>query len=364
VAKKKLDADLIKITLPASLDSLHQFNSKNFIQSNPLIEAVFLQPFKELELKVLCLISKFINENNFLHVHGEDAIEILKENVGQFLKISISKNQFCDFLQTNPLNFYKQIEILSRELIKKSILIESTSKKSITSNSRKKFITVTLFGGISYEEGKAIFFINPILRLYLQHIKSNFTVLSLEHIANMNSSYAIKIYQLLKQYEKIKKRIFTIEEIKKILGISNLYSDDFRNLRKKVLEPAERNINHLSDIIISFETIKSRKKVCAIQFKITSKKTQFQQAVRIFKKELDNCLNSEYTLLQDAHEKIRSHWKMTKGSIEHNFELFDKWKIARVKNYDAQSTDTIQMCEEKMVTETPRWYDFFLQDYK
>ena len=100
--------------------------------------------------------------------------------------------------------------VLSKELLQKSILIESLSTNTL--KKEKRFIGMTLFSYIGCDNSQAVFGINPALQPYLQHLKSNFTILSLEHIANMHSSYAIKTYQLLKQYENVEKRELKVKE--------------------------------------------------------------------------------------------------------------------------------------------------------
>jgi plasmid replication initiation protein len=349
--------------LPTTLQELKYLETRNLLQSNPLIEAVFLQPFKEIELKVLCLISKYINENNFLHIENDNVVEGLQNNFGNCLKIVIPKADFCSFVRSNPSNFYQQIETLSKELISKSVLIESMQKLR-SSKAKKKFIAVTLFGGIGCESAHAIFFINPILRLYLQHLKSNFTVLSLEHIANMNSLYAIKIYQLLKQYESAGKREFLLEELKKILGISGLYTENFKDFRKKVLEVAKENINNSSDIEIDFAAEKDGNKVARIVFKISAQQTHLQQAARSFKRHVDAYLlrNAPFNLDLE-HRAMTKHWDESKKDIEQNQKLFDTWIKNNTSSYKASSTRKLEIFPIYEFG-IPQWYKNFLSENK
>ena len=358
MAKSKKN-DSVKISIPNTLEQLKQLEEKNFIQSNEFIESGFLQPFKELELKVLALISKYINENKFLKIEG-NAIEYLQKNAGQTLLIKIPKKNFCDFLNTDPTNFYKQIKTLSSELIKKAITIESLDSAQL--KTRKKFITVTLFAYIACKDGEAIFGINPILQIYLQHLKSHFTVLSLEHISKMNSGYAIKIYQLLKQYEVITKRTMNLEELKTTLGTKDLYTDNFKDFRKYVLEVAIKNINEHSDIEVSFKSKKTGKKVEEIEFKITSKQTQLQQAIKAFREQMDVYFSrSAPFALDEEHRLLHQNWIKSKKAIEQNQALFEEWIENTIESYNAESTTKLLV---KSIQEfgTPAWYSEFLNN--
>ena len=53
-------------------------------------------------------------------------------------------------------------------------------------------------------------------------LKEKFTSFKLENILYLNSSYAIKIYQLLTQYKKIGERVITLDELRSTLGILEL----------------------------------------------------------------------------------------------------------------------------------------------
>lgn len=337
---------------PQSLDQLQNLEQRKFFQANQLIESIFEQSFKELELKVLCLISKYINESKFLKVNTD-----LRKTIGSFLEININKKEFCNFLHINPSNFYQQIKILAQNLIKKSIFIESMDYDK----KKKKFISMTLFSSISFLNGKAIFHINPALQIYLQHLKSNFTAMSLEYISNMNSAHAIKIYQLLKQYEQIGKRNFTIINLKKTLGIEKLYKNSFTDFKKNVLEIAKKEINTSSNIETSFTTKKQGKKVEEIEFKIVTKKNHFQQAVKAFITQMDIYFERGAAFfLDNEHKKLHNYWLETQKNIEKNKLLFEEWIKNTTKCYAASSITKLSI---KPISEfsNPIWYLNFLK---
>ncbi|OQY07197.1 MAG: hypothetical protein B6I28_05770 [Fusobacteriia bacterium 4572_132] len=112
---------------------------------------------------------------------------------------------------------------------------------------------------------------DPNLRPYLLQLQSNFTKYHLENILTLKSFYAVRIYELCKQYEILKKRIIEIEDLKKILQITAKSYNRYDNFKRKVLEIAKREINEKTDIQITFEEIKTGRKVTAIKFIIAKK---------------------------------------------------------------------------------------------
>lgn len=68
--------------------------------------------------------------------------------------------------------------------------------------------TISWFSYTEYIPNKGILIIrfNDLLKPLLLNIKNNYTKLFLDHIIKLNSKHSIRIYELLKQYEKISER--------------------------------------------------------------------------------------------------------------------------------------------------------------
>lgn len=62
------------------------------------------------------------------------------------------------------------------------------------------------------------------------------------------------MYELLKSYEGIGKRVFEIEELKQILGVEDKY-DKFANFKKRILLKAQEDLILHTDISFTFEEI-------------------------------------------------------------------------------------------------------------
>lgn len=108
---------------------------------------------------------------------------------------------------------------------------------------------------------------------YMYELKEKFTQYQLFNILAMKSAFSVRIYELLKSYAYLKSKVFDIDDLKHLLMVDNIKSyENFKDFRRKVLEVAEREINELTDINISYETIKKGRKVTKINFLIENKK--------------------------------------------------------------------------------------------
>ena len=107
---------------------------------------------------------------------------------------------------------------------------------------------------------------------YLFDLGQKFTQYQLYNILAFISAFSVRIYELMKSYAFQKGKTFSIEELKVLLQVENVKSySRFPDFRRYVLEIAEREINELSDLTISFEPITKGRKVTGIKFYIKQK---------------------------------------------------------------------------------------------
>jgi plasmid replication initiation protein len=87
-------------------------------------------------------------------------------------------------------------------------------------------------------------------------IKEKYFSYQLWNILNLKSSNQIRIYELLKQYEKIGERTISLEELRLMLGIKKEEYPAFQKFRIYVLEACKAALAENTDIKFEYETIK------------------------------------------------------------------------------------------------------------
>ncbi len=114
--------------------------------------------------------------------------------------------------------------------------------------------------------------IDEDLAPYLFNLKVKFTQYQLYNVLAMKSAFSVRIYELVKSYAYQKCKIFEINELKRLLMVDNVKSyNNFKDFRRKVLEIAQKEINRLTDLNISYEPITKGRKVVKIKFIIQHK---------------------------------------------------------------------------------------------
>lgn len=117
--------------------------------------------------------------------------------------------------------------------------------------------------------------LNEKIRSFVLELNELFTQYEMLDILNINSFYALRIYELLKkEFTKCKKKknIFelTIQELREVTDTEDKFKQ-IGHFRDKVINIAEREINEKTDISIKVEEIKKSRKYIGFRFTVTEK---------------------------------------------------------------------------------------------
>lgn len=123
---------------------------------------------------------------------------------------------------------------------------------------------------IRKKDGTIIVKISDDVMPYLCELQNNFTEYELYQILALKHSYSIGLYELMKSYAYRKHIVITIEEIKKYFSIENKYTE-YKNFRRKIIEPAIEEINEYTDLNVQWQPVRKGRNYHAIEFYISSK---------------------------------------------------------------------------------------------
>lgn len=212
-------------------------------QHNKLIQARYTMTLQEKRL-VLWLISQIEPHDKQFKIY-KVPLKALAEYIG------VDGNK----------DFYRRLRDITGRLRTRPIDIEEPDK----------FLQTTWLSSAEYHFGQdyvALEF-SQKLRPYLLQLKSNFTKLQLNIALSLSSIYAIRIYELVKQYEKIQTRRISLTELRHYLSIPDDEYAKYNHFKDKVLHIAQREINTKTDLHIEIEEIKTSRKVTDLCFHIT-----------------------------------------------------------------------------------------------
>jgi len=218
-----------------------------------------------------------IQQNKLIEAKGRMTImeqKILRMVISQ---ISPADDSFREYqidvanMGLTSTSIYSEIKSAADRLLSRKIEIEEIDPKT----KKRQFYMTRFLSGARYMDGCGHLTVtfDPGLKPYLLNLQTQFTRYELKNVMEMRSAHALRIYELLKQYQKIGTRAFELDELKKILGIAGKYSV-YKDLERRVLIPARTEINAKTDLDVSYEKIKNLSGVVdKIVFLIRAKKT-------------------------------------------------------------------------------------------
>ena len=151
-----------------------------------------------------------------------------------------------------------------------------------------------------------------LIKYYLQ--LQEYTKYRLKNITDLNSEYSLKLYEILKQYEKIGERTCNLEELKKFLGVEKQYYR-YYNLKKRILLITQKEINEKTDISLKFEEIKEGRSIKAIRFYIKANKTK-NKAIEEACVTLEKYSNEEEKHFIELINEVKSIFKENIDGLE------------------------------------------------
>ena len=267
--------------------------------------------------------------------------------------------ELAKLVNVPPENIYREAKNLATKLMSKTLLIEQNDE----------WIACNWFSGIRYKSGKFYFQIYEHLVPHIVRLKSHFTYYHLKTALSLNSQYAIRLYELLVQYAKLKKRTIEYPTLRELLGVQPSELKQFGHFNERVLKISEREINLKSDIFFSYELVKSSRKVIAITFYIkpnlkenntlnddeTKQLTKKLESFGISKKAIVTLLN-DYSV-----ESIREKIELINFKIKNGTEIrlpaaylvnaiVEDYSTAEMKLNEGQGNDNELTNNLKMLT--------------
>ena len=214
-------------------------------KANYLVEASYSLTLQEQRLILACL-SKI-----------DSRIEPPKE-------VTLSASEYSELMNVDIKNAHRELQKASRKLYERSIVVKDPEKIEEFRWIQKK---------IHYQkgEGKIKLFWSDDVLTYIGQLKRRFTTFRLADVANLSTSYAIRLYELLMQFNSTKQRSISVDDFRSLFQLNDKYPL-FRDLNKRVIKPAIKEINASSNLEVFYSTRKQGKNIVELKFDFQEKK--------------------------------------------------------------------------------------------
>jgi len=223
------------------------------VKDNSLINASYTLSLVEQRLILLAIIearetSKGIDTETFLEIHAQ---------------------HYADRFHVDVKNTYAMLSEAVMTLFNRQVTYMTVDEQR---NKPEKRV-VRWVSGISYVEGAGIVKLRfaPEIVPLITRLEKNFTWYELMQVANLNL-YATRLYELLVCWRSTGKTpVIEINDFRLKVGLVENEYKAMCDFKKRVLEPAIKQINEHTDITVKVEQHKTGRSITGFSFKFKSK---------------------------------------------------------------------------------------------
>jgi plasmid replication initiation protein len=215
-------------------------------QDNQLIEACYSMTLNEKRL-LLFGISK-INPSTFPDVNKPFKFEMTAQEW---------KEQFGD---DNP---WRALKRSGEKLMGRTLTLHS---KTTESNAPDKTM-LNWFEEAKFhnKQGRVAITFTRAVQVRLGGMLEQFTTIDLLAVSRLNSTHAVRLYELLSQFKSTGYRVMTIEDFRFAMDVVNT-NKGTKELKRAVLNPAVKQLNEKSDLFCIVEDIKDGRTITGFKF--------------------------------------------------------------------------------------------------
>ena len=234
---------------------MQEKNSSLVVKDNALINASYNLDLVEQRLILLAIVEarekgQGINTNDSLTVHAESYVT----------QFNVHRN-----------TAYQALKDACENLFERRFSYEKLTKKGNIEHVKSRWVQE-----VSYVENEALVrikFSSAVVPL-ITNLEKQFTSYELEQVSELNSVYAIRLYELLIAWRSASKTpVFELGEFRAKLGVDESEYRQMNNFKNRVLDVALKQINQHTDITAKYEQHKSGRKITGFSFTFKPKNT-------------------------------------------------------------------------------------------
>jgi len=228
---------------------------------------------------VICEGHEILDSYHKLHLGEIKLMQIClgkifqKEAIDEDTYYEVDLQEYADWFNLDKHSAYQIMEQSARSLMTRTLTLK-TSLLNPEAKASSKTIIHWVHSAIYDPETSKVLIkwhrdIIPFICIFGE--SKLYSGYNLQNTKQMKSVHSIRLYRILNKWKVARKVRLPIAEFKRLMGYSPEEYTRFNNLRDKVIEPALRDINMLSDLVVNVNYDSQGNKKTHIKFSIKTK---------------------------------------------------------------------------------------------
>lgn len=183
--------------------------------------------------------------------------------------IEISANDYIETFNVSRQTAYEALQTASKTLFQRQFSYQERGEIKGIWHKTSRWVS-----DIAYmnETATVSFTFSPAVLPLITQLEKHLTSYELQQVANLNSSYAVRLYEVLIAWRTIGKTPqITVEDLRDRLGVVKGEYERMSNFKSRVLDYSIEQINEHTDIKATYEQYKQGRNVAGFTFKFKVK---------------------------------------------------------------------------------------------
>ena len=181
--------------------------------------------------------------------------------------VKITAAEYAETYEVDPNTAYEALQGAAKNLFERKLTFYEPAHKRNGKPLPPTMVQMRWVGSVKYQKGEGWVELAwwPDLLRHLIGLKAQFTTYQLQQASALRSAYSWKLLELLTRFQSTGKAEYTIEDFKASMDAPPSLSD-FGQVKRRIIDPAVKELTEKDGWLIQWEAIKAGRKVKAIRF--------------------------------------------------------------------------------------------------
>jgi plasmid replication initiation protein len=190
----------------------------------------------------------------------------IKPKIDESPMVTLRVEEFAEMFEIDVDTAYTHMKDAVKKLKSRSITFYDPN--SVRKGKAMKVTSMVWVAEYTYHDGEgwAEIHIWKNLVPHLMGLRRNFTQVQLSQAAALRSVYSWKLLEMLMRFKDTGWARYTIEDFCTSMGATPKQRENFNNIKRRIIEPAVKELTEKDNWLIEWHPIKAGRKVTSLHF--------------------------------------------------------------------------------------------------